>query len=47
MPALYACADVVGIEALRAMNAGLGAGERAIWRGVYADWKKFGRWEGR
>ncbi|KAH7038904.1 Urb2/Npa2 family-domain-containing protein [Macrophomina phaseolina] len=41
MPGLYACADVVGIEALRAMNAGLGAGERAIWRGVYADWKKF------
>ncbi|EOD44744.1 Nucleolar 27S pre-rRNA processing Urb2/Npa2 [Neofusicoccum parvum] len=47
MPALYACADVVGIEALRAMNAGLAAGERAVWRGVYADWKKFGRWEGR
>ncbi|KAL1638100.1 hypothetical protein SLS58_008937 [Diplodia intermedia] len=47
MPGLYACADVVGIEALRAMNAGLGAGERAIWRGVYGDWKKFGRWEGR
>ncbi|KAF2137524.1 uncharacterized protein K452DRAFT_361875 [Aplosporella prunicola CBS 121167] len=46
MPALYACADVVGIEALRAMNAGMDASARAIWRGVYSDWKKFGKWDG-
>ncbi|KAK8248674.1 Urb2/Npa2 family-domain-containing protein [Phyllosticta capitalensis] len=47
MPALYACADVVGVEGMRAMNAGMGAAERAIWKGVYADWRRFGRWEGR
>ncbi|KAK7547828.1 Urb2/Npa2 family-domain-containing protein [Phyllosticta citricarpa] len=47
MPALYACADVVGVEGMRAMNAGMSAAERAIWKGVYADWRRFGRWEGR
>lgn len=46
-PGLWAAMDVVGIEAMRAMSAGMDAAGRAVWRGVYAEWNRFGRWKER
>ncbi|KAF2087847.1 hypothetical protein K490DRAFT_65127 [Saccharata proteae CBS 121410] len=44
---LWACIEVVGQDGLRAMNSGLGASERAVWRSVYGEWRRFGKWDGR
>ena len=47
MPGLYAVLDVMTRDGMRAMNAAMGASERAIWKGLYDDWRMFGRWDGR
>lgn len=46
-PGLYAVMDVVGLEAMRAMNAGMDASTRAVWSTLYREWKRFGRWKER
>jgi nucleolar pre-ribosomal-associated protein 2 len=40
LPGIYACIDVVEMDALRAMNAGMDSGMRTIWKGLYAEWKR-------
>ncbi|KAL8688769.1 MAG: hypothetical protein Q9218_005403 [Villophora microphyllina] len=34
--------DVIPQETLRVMNAGMGKAERAVWRGIYGDWRRNG-----
>jgi Urb2/Npa2 family len=46
MPGLYAVLDVMGREVMRGMNAKMDASRRAIFKGLYEDWMKFGRWNG-
>lgn len=46
MPGLYAVLDVMGTEVMRGMNAKMDASQRAIWKGLYGDWVRFGRWDG-
>lgn len=46
MPGLYAVLDVMGREVMRCMNAKMDASRRAIFKGLYEDWMKFGRWNG-
>ncbi|KAF7505341.1 hypothetical protein GJ744_001044 [Endocarpon pusillum] len=45
MPGLYAVLDVMGREVMQGMNSRMGASEKAIWRGLYGDWRR-GRWDG-
>lgn len=46
MPGLYACMDVMSVEAMRAMNAGMDSSASAIWQGLYRDWTVRGKWRG-
>lgn len=47
IPGLFACLDVMDMEAMRAMNAAMDASSRAIWRSLYGEWNKFGKWKER
>jgi nucleolar pre-ribosomal-associated protein 2 len=38
--------DAMGMEVMRSMNAGMDASQRAIWKGLYEDWVRFGKWDG-
>lgn len=44
LPGLYAVLDVMSRETMRAMNAGLDVSGRAIFKGLYDDYVKFGKW---
>ncbi|KAJ9665676.1 hypothetical protein H2201_004160 [Coniosporium apollinis] len=46
-PGLWAAMDVVGLEGMRAMSAGMDGPGRAVWRGLYGEWNRFGRWKER
>jgi hypothetical protein len=46
MPGLYAVLDVVPAEVMRGMNSMMDGGQRAIWRGLWEEWRRWGRWDG-
>jgi hypothetical protein len=35
--------EVVDVEAMRGMNAGMGKGERVVWGSLWAEWQRVGR----
>ena len=43
-PGLWAMMDVVDMNMMRVMNAGMGKDERALWGTLYGEWKRFGKW---
>ncbi|MCJ1281447.1 hypothetical protein MMC26_000766, partial [Xylographa opegraphella] len=45
-PGLYAVLDAMGPEVMRTVNAALEVGGRAIFKVVYEDYRRFGRWKG-
>ena len=45
-PGLYAVFDAMGQEVMRTVNAALDVGGRAIFKVVYEDYRRFGRWKG-
>ncbi|KAI5294501.1 hypothetical protein KEM52_003864 [Ascosphaera acerosa] len=44
MPGLYAILDVMSQDGLKGMNASMDAPTRAMFRGLYEDYKRYGRW---
>ncbi|KAJ5224834.1 uncharacterized protein N7469_008337 [Penicillium citrinum] len=44
MPGLYAVLDVMSKETLRSLNSGLDASSRAVFKSLYDDYVKFGKW---
>ncbi|KAI1933530.1 hypothetical protein LOZ65_000163 [Ophidiomyces ophidiicola] len=44
MPGWYAVLDVMSKTTLRAMNASMDSSSRAVFKGLYDDYVKFGRW---
>lgn len=44
-PGLWSMMEVVDIEAMRGMNAGMGRDERVIWGSIYGEWMRFGRFK--
>lgn len=44
LPGLYSVLDVMSRETMRALNAGLDASGRAVFKGLYDDYMKFGKW---
>lgn len=44
--ALVECMEVRGPEAVKALSSATNNSERAVLRGVYDEWRRFGRWEG-
>ncbi|PYH99647.1 hypothetical protein BO71DRAFT_394127 [Aspergillus ellipticus CBS 707.79] len=44
LPGLYAVLDVMSRDTMRAMNAGLDVSGRAVFKALYDDYVKFGRW---
>ncbi|KAL4950681.1 Urb2/Npa2 family-domain-containing protein [Aspergillus filifer] len=44
MPGLYSVLDVMSRDTMRAMNAGLDISGRAMFKGLYDDYMKFGKW---
>ncbi|KAJ5135472.1 uncharacterized protein N7515_004750 [Penicillium bovifimosum] len=44
MPGLYAALDVMSRESMRALNAALDVSGRAVFKGLYDDYLKFGKW---
>ena len=44
MPGLYAILDVMSRELMRAMNAAMDSSSRAIFKGLYDDYTRFGKW---
>ncbi|CAL5871737.1 uncharacterized protein PFLUO_LOCUS5990 [Penicillium psychrofluorescens] len=45
MPGLYATLDVMSRESMRALNAALDISGRAVFRSLYEDYVKFGKWD--
>ncbi|GAD98397.1 hypothetical protein ANI_1_876074 [Paecilomyces variotii No. 5] len=43
-PGLYAALDVMSRDTMRALNAGLDVSGRAVFKGLYDDYVKFGKW---
>ena len=47
MPGIWATLDAMTIEGMRVMNAQMPtSGERSVWKEVYGEWKRIGRWKG-
>lgn len=44
LPGLYVVLDVISRDAMRALNAGLDGSGRAVFRGLFEDYSRFGRW---
>ncbi|KAL4934119.1 ribosome biogenesis protein URB2 [Aspergillus undulatus] len=44
MPGLYSVLDVMSRDTMRAMNAGLDISGRAMFKALYDDYMKFGKW---
>ncbi|KAL3479751.1 Urb2/Npa2 family-domain-containing protein [Aspergillus californicus] len=44
LPGLYSVLDVMSRDTMRALNAGLDISGRAIFKALYDDYMKFGRW---
>lgn len=44
MPGLYATLDVMSRDSMRALNAALDASGRAVFKALYDDYVKFGKW---
>ncbi|OJJ49936.1 hypothetical protein ASPZODRAFT_163974 [Penicilliopsis zonata CBS 506.65] len=44
MPGLYAILDVMSRDTMRALNAGLDVSGRAVFKALYDDYVKFGKW---
>lgn len=44
MPGLYAALDVMSRESMRALNAALDVSGRAVFKSLYDDYVKFGKW---
>lgn len=44
MPGLYAALDVMSKEGMRALNAGLDVSGRSVFKSLYDDYVKFGKW---
>ena len=47
MPGLYAVLDCMPTELMRAMNECMDPSSRSIWKGLYEDWTRFGKWDRR
>lgn len=44
LPGIYAILDVLSRDTMRALNAGLDVSERAVFKSLYDDYTRFGRW---
>ena len=44
-PGLWAVLGCMGEEIKQTVNAGMDSRGRAVWKKLYEDWKKFGRWQ--
>lgn len=44
-PGLYAVFDVMSQDTLRTLNAAMDSSSRAIFKALYDDYRRFGRWE--
>ena len=44
-PGLYAIFDIIGSDVLRTVSAALDGQGRVLFRGLYEDWGKFGKWK--
>jgi nucleolar pre-ribosomal-associated protein 2 len=47
MPGIFAILDAMGRDLMRAMNAAMDPSSRAIFRGVYEEWSRDGKWDQR
>lgn len=45
-PGLYAVLDVMSQDAMHTLNAAMNSSSRAIFKALYDDHRRFGRWEG-
>lgn len=45
-PGLYAVFDVMSQDTMRTLNAAMDSSSRAIFKALYDDYRRFGRWEG-
>jgi nucleolar pre-ribosomal-associated protein 2 len=41
-PGIYAVLNVMTKEGMRTMNAALDESGRAVWKGLYEEWRRFG-----
>lgn len=47
LPGLYAVMNAMDVEVMRGLNAAMGESQRAVWKDLYAEWGRFGRWNQR
>lgn len=47
MPGLYAVVDVMDRETMRGMNGAMDSNGRAVWKELFRNWERFGRWDRR
>ena len=45
MPGMYSALDAIDRDLMRAMNAGMDPSSRAIFKNLYDDWTRFGKWD--
>lgn len=44
LPGLYSVLNATDVEVMRAMNASMDSSQREVWKDLYADWGRFGKW---
>ncbi|KAK5091942.1 hypothetical protein LTR70_003039 [Exophiala xenobiotica] len=44
LPGLYSVLNATDVEVMRAMNASMEVSQREVWKDLYADWGRYGRW---
>ena len=45
MPGMYNVLDAMSRDVMRGMNAAMDPSSRAIFKGLYDDWTRFGKWD--
>jgi nucleolar pre-ribosomal-associated protein 2 len=45
MPGVYSALDAMDRDLMRAMNAGMDPSSRAIFKNLYEEWTRFGKWD--
>lgn len=47
LPGLYSVLNATDVEVLRGMNASMDGSQRDVWKDLYAEWGRYGRWNRR
>lgn len=47
MPGLYAVCNAMDMEVMKGMNSAMNESQRAVWKDLYGEWRRWGKWNQR